>query len=143
MEKCCLVKSLDFCCDIGTAGSEYVVNNMKAWIHPALYQRFRLGWGIFSCHTLGPLVPIEHCLKATAYLSIVSDDVHPFITTVYPSSDGYFRQDNTPFHKNQIISNWFLDHERLASWMYSRQICSNCQMLSSRRGSNPLLTRCT
>ncbi len=44
-------------------------------------------WGIFSWHTLGPLVPIEHCLNATVYLSIVADHVHPFMTTVYPSSD--------------------------------------------------------
>ncbi len=43
--------------------------------------------GIFSWHTLGPLVPIEHCLNATAYLSIVADHVHPFMTAVYPSSD--------------------------------------------------------
>ncbi len=43
--------------------------------------------GIFSWHTLGPLVPIEHRLNATAYLSIVADHVHPFMTTVYPSSD--------------------------------------------------------
>ncbi len=28
--------------------------------------------GIFSWHTLGPLVPIEHCLNTTAYLSIVT-----------------------------------------------------------------------
>ncbi len=41
-------------------------------------------WGIFSWHTLGPLVPIEHRLNATAYLSIVADHVHPFMTTVYP-----------------------------------------------------------
>ncbi len=40
-------------------------------------------WGIFSCQTLGPLVPIEHRLNATAYLSIVYDHVHPFMTTVY------------------------------------------------------------
>ncbi len=39
--------------------------------------------GIFSWHTLGPLVPIKHCLSATAYLSIVADHVHPFMTTVY------------------------------------------------------------
>ncbi len=45
-------------------------------------------WGIFSWHTLVPLVPIEHCLNAKAYLSIVTDHVHPFMTTVYPSSDG-------------------------------------------------------
>ncbi len=44
-------------------------------------------WGIFSWHTLGPLVPIEHCLNATAYMSIVADHVHPFMTTVYPYSD--------------------------------------------------------
>ncbi len=36
-------------------GSEFGVKNMKAWIHPALSQRFRLAgagvvmvWGIFS-----------------------------------------------------------------------------------------------
>ncbi len=68
-------------------------------------------WGIFSWHTLGPLVPIEHCLNATAYLSIVADHVHLFMTTVYPSSDGYFQQDNPPCHKAQIISGWFLEHE--------------------------------
>ncbi len=43
-------------------------------------------WGVFSWHTLGPLVPIEHRLNTTADLSIV-DHVHPFMTTVYPSSD--------------------------------------------------------
>ncbi len=51
-------------------------------------------WGLFSWYTLGPLVPIEHRLNASAYLSIVADHVHPFMTTVYPSSDGYFQQDN-------------------------------------------------
>ncbi len=33
-------------------------------------------WGIFSWHTLGPLVPIEHRLNTTAYLSIVYDKVY-------------------------------------------------------------------
>ncbi len=70
-----------------------------------------MGWGIFYWHTLGPLVPIEHHLNATAYLSIVSDHVHPFMTTVYPSSDGYSQQDNAPCHKAQIISDWFLEHD--------------------------------
>ncbi len=68
-------------------------------------------WGIFSWHILGPLVPIEHRLNATVYLSIVADHVHPFMTTVYPSSDDYFQQDNAPCHKAQIISDWFLEHD--------------------------------
>ncbi len=33
------------------------------------------------------------------------------MTTVYPSSDGYFQQDNQPCHKAQIISDWFLEHD--------------------------------
>ncbi len=68
-------------------------------------------WGIFSWHTLGPLLSIEHCLNATAYLRFVADHVHPFMTTVYSSSDGYFQQDNAPCHKAQIISDWFLEHD--------------------------------
>ncbi len=32
-------------------------------------------------------------------------------TTVYPSSDDYFQQDNAPCHKAQIISDWFLEHD--------------------------------
>ncbi len=68
-------------------------------------------WGIYSWHTLGPLVPNEHRLNTTAYLSIVAEHVHPFMITVYPSSDGYFKQDNTPWHKAQIILDWFLEHD--------------------------------
>ncbi len=56
-------------------------------------------WGIFSWHTLGPIILIDHRLNATAYLSIVADHVYPLMTTVYPSSDGYFQQDNAPCHK--------------------------------------------
>ncbi len=68
-------------------------------------------WGIFSWHTFGPLVPIKYSLNATGYQSIVADHVHPFMTTVDPSSDGYFQQDNAPCHKIQIISDWFLEHD--------------------------------
>ncbi len=60
---------------------------------------------------MGPLVPIKHCLIATAYLSIVANHVHPIMTTVYPSSDGYLQQDNVPCHKAKIISDWFLEHD--------------------------------
>ncbi len=34
--------SLDFRCDIQMVGSEFGIKNMKAWIHPALSQQFRL-----------------------------------------------------------------------------------------------------
>ncbi len=66
--------------------------------------------GVFSWHTLGPLVPIEHRLNTTAYLSIVADHVHPFITTVYPSSDATSSR-IMHRHKAQIIPEWFLEHD--------------------------------
>ncbi len=86
------------------------------------------------------------------------------MTTVYPSSDGYFQQDNASCHKAQIISDWFLEHDNeftLLKWplqspdlnpiehhwdvvereiriMCSRQICSNCMMLSCQYGPKSL-----
>ncbi len=89
---------------------------MKAWIIlPCLNGSGWWWWcngvgGIFSWHTLGSLVPIEHCLNTTVYLSIVADHVHPFMTTVYHLLM-YFQQDNAPCHKAQIISDWFLEHD--------------------------------
>jgi len=75
-------------------------------------------WGIFYWHTLGPLVPNKHCLNGTTYLGIVVDHVHPFITTVYPFSNGYFQQNNVPRHKAQLISN----NELSVLMVYSRQV---------------------
>ncbi len=89
---------------------------MKAWIILPCLNGSGWWWGyngvgdIFLAHC-AQLVPIEHCLNTTAYLSIVADHVHPFMTTVHPSSDGFFQQDNAPCHKAQIISDWFLEHD--------------------------------
>ncbi len=99
---------------IFTHNKEFGIKNMKASCLVSTVQAGGGGvmvWGIFSWHILGPLVPIEHRLNTTAYLSIVADHVHPFMTTVNPSSDVYFQQDNAPCHKAQIISDWFLEHD--------------------------------
>ncbi len=75
-------------------------------------------WGIFSWHTLSPLVPIKHRLNATAYLSIVTEHVDPFMTTVYSSSDGYFQQDNAHVTKLKSSQTGFLN--MTMSSLYSR-----------------------
>ncbi len=68
-------------------------------------------WRIFSWHTLGPLVSIEHCLNTSAYLSIFDDHVHPIMTTVYPSSDGYFQQDTFDVTKLKSSQTGFNEHD--------------------------------
>jgi len=67
-------------------GSEFGVNNMKD--HGSIMHCLN-GSGCRWCNdvlciflTHFGLLPIEHCLNATAYLSIVSDNVHPFMTAV-------------------------------------------------------------
>lgn len=75
--------NLDCYCNIRMIESEFGMNNMKAWIHLALYQQFRVllaVWGIFSHHTLDPLVQNDH-LNATK--RVVADHVHPFMTIVH------------------------------------------------------------
>ena len=51
-------------------------------------------------------------LNATAYLSIVADHVHPFMATMYPSSNGYFQRDDAPCRKAKVVSNWVHEHNR-------------------------------
>ncbi len=109
-KKCCLVWWV-----IQMVGPEFGIKNMKAWIHLDLSHGS--GWwcsgvgDIFLAH-FGPLSTNWASFKQPqSYLSIVADHVHPFMTTVYPSSDGYFQQDNAPCHKAQIISDWFLEHD--------------------------------
>ena len=55
-----------------------------------------------SLHTLGPLIPINHCLNATVYLNIDADYVHPFMATMHSSSNGYFQHDNALCHNAKV-----------------------------------------
>lgn len=73
-----------------SVGSELGVNSMNAWIRPAVLTVHAAGgvmdWGIFSGHTLGPLVPTEHRFNSmpTRVLSLtVSKPLWPHS----PSSD--------------------------------------------------------
>lgn len=99
--------SLDFCYDTQVVGSKFGVNNLKAWIHPALYQNFHIVEDVFLAQ-FGPLVPTRNHLNVTACLSIAAYHAHPFMTTVYLFSDGFSQQDNKRCHKTQSITNFFL-----------------------------------
>ncbi len=86
-------------------------------------------WGIFSWHTLGPLVPIEHRLNTTAYLSIVADHVHPFMTTVYhllmlrPAV--YYTMSQSSNHLRLVSWTW--------QWVHVTQMASTVTRSQSNR----------
>uniref|UniRef100_A0A6Q2Z5L2 Sema domain, immunoglobulin domain (Ig), short basic domain, secreted, (semaphorin) 3D n=1 Tax=Esox lucius TaxID=8010 RepID=A0A6Q2Z5L2_ESOLU len=54
---------------------------------------------------------------------IVSDHVHPFITTMYPSSDGYFQQDNQQLY---VGSGAGLAQVSLSRCHLYGQVCAEC-----------------
>lgn len=95
--------------NIQIVGSEFGVNSLKAWKHESI-----LPFGIkvkmmFSLQVLGPFG--YQLTNLQTYLSVIADHVHPFMTPVYRSSDGYFQLDNVPCVKAQIISNLFFQHD--------------------------------
>lgn len=45
------------------------------------------------------------------YLSIMVNQVHPFMAAVYTMADGHFQQDNAPCHKVCIVVDWFQEHD--------------------------------
>ncbi len=99
-------------------------------------------WGIFSWHTLGPLVPIEHCLNATAYLSIVADHVHPFMTTVYPSSDAASSRIMHHVTKLKSAQTGFLN--MTMSSLYSNYLVESMpKIIKAVLKAHPVLARCT
>ena len=74
-------------------GLGYLENHMSICIHHAAFQHCRLVvvvWGVFSWHTLGPLIKAELRLNTTGYLNIFANQAHPLMAAVYPSVKGLF-----------------------------------------------------
>jgi len=80
-------------------------------------------WRMFSWHTLGPLVPIGHSLNAMAYLSIVSDHVYPFMTTMYQFSDGYFQQATSTMPQSSNYFKLVFQNAILSIWAIISKEC--------------------
>lgn len=79
--------SPNFCCDNRMVGSEFGIDLCCQQLR-TLAVKQQCGES-FLGH-IGPLRIKQH-LNTTAYLSTVADSVIPFMTIVYPSSDGRFQ----------------------------------------------------
>lgn len=60
---------------------------------------------MFSWHTLDSLEPGDYQLNAIAFLSNFAEHIYAFITTVYPSSGGWFQK------QSQMISYCFSEDD--------------------------------
>ncbi|GBN03595.1 Transposable element Tcb2 transposase [Araneus ventricosus] len=89
-------------------------------------------WVMFSWHALGPLNRVEGTLNSCVYLSIVADQVHPYMATMYPANDGVFQQDNATCHVSKIVRAWFEEYDegfQLLPWPPNSPDLNHCQNL--------------
>ncbi|KAI4885477.1 hypothetical protein NFI96_007017 [Prochilodus magdalenae] len=69
-------------------------------------------WGMFSWHSLGPLIRVEDTLSRAGYESILADHVHPYMLTVFPGADGIFQQDNEICHMDADVRQWLEEYDQ-------------------------------
>ncbi len=123
-------------------------------------------WGIFSWHTFGTLLSTnwasfkhhslpEYCCwpcpslhdYSSHRLMATSSSIMHHVTKLKSSQTGFLNMTRSSLYSNglhihqisiQKSTIGMLWNGRFASWMCSRQICSNCVMLSCQYGANSL-----
>jgi len=69
----------------------------------------RREWCSGQC-SAGSAIHVDVSLTHATYVHIVGDQVHSFITMVFPGGSGLFRQDNASWHTAHIIQEWLEEH---------------------------------
>ncbi|GFX56981.1 transposable element Tc1 transposase [Trichonephila clavipes] len=69
--------------------------------------------------TLGPLVLVEEIAKVVDYLSIIADELHSYMASVFSSTKGIFQQNSVSCQKARIVLERFKEYKdefQLISW---------------------------
>ncbi|GFV24654.1 transposable element tcb2 transposase [Trichonephila clavipes] len=59
---------------------------------------------------MGPLIRLDTTLISDRYVSILSDQLHPFMSIVHSDGHGEFQQDNATPHMSRIAIEWLQEH---------------------------------
>ncbi|GFT96300.1 hypothetical protein NPIL_580701 [Nephila pilipes] len=70
----------------------------------------QLSFGDIHLISPSPMMVAYGTMKAVDYINVITDQVHPFIASVFQKVDEISKQNNTLCHKTKIVSNWFIGH---------------------------------
>ncbi|GFX46266.1 transposable element Tcb2 transposase [Trichonephila clavipes] len=105
--------------------------------------------GVCTCRDMGPLIRLETTLTSDLYVSILSDQLHPFMSTVHSDELGEFQQENATPQTSKIATEWLQEHSfefRHFCWppkspnMNLIEYISNASQRAVQKRFTPLLT---
>jgi hypothetical protein len=67
-------------------------------------------WGAISWKSAGPIVSLHGRINSQDYLGILSDQVHPMVSELFPEGNAVFQDDNAPIHTAKVVSAWHEEH---------------------------------
>uniref|UniRef100_A0A8C4NKQ7 Tc1-like transposase DDE domain-containing protein n=1 Tax=Eptatretus burgeri TaxID=7764 RepID=A0A8C4NKQ7_EPTBU len=70
-------------------------------------------WAMFCWKTLGLPIHVDVNLTRVTNLTIVAEQVYPFMAMVFPDGSGPFQQENAPCHTAHIVREWFEEHDEV------------------------------
>ena len=68
-------------------------------------------WAAISWYSAGPIITLHGHVTARDYVTILSDQLHPMVQTLFPDGDAVFQDDRAPVHTAHIVQDWFDEHE--------------------------------
>jgi len=68
-------------------------------------------WAAMSCYSLGPIIILNVRITASDCVGILVNQVHPMVQMLFPNSDVFFQNGNSPIHTARNVQSWFEGHE--------------------------------
>jgi len=59
----------------------------------------------------GPVITLNVPITASDYVDILDNQVHRMVQILFPNSDIFFQNDNSPIYTAGSVQSWFEEHE--------------------------------
>lgn len=116
------------------------VKNMKSSVQVGADLVMVWYGGTFSWPTLGPLVPTEHWLNATACLGSVAGHIYPFMTTVdHRLPGGYCTVSQSSDHPKLVSGTWQWIHCTPTAFILTRSKSNRAPLRWDGTGATTLI----